>query len=59
MNQFTKNIFLPPSTVFLQVSPGQPQNIYTTAWKITKDVIYDLGLKSMMKVNAYMENIRE
>ena len=34
------------------------QQMYATAWKITQDVIYDLGQFWMMKVNAYGKHQR-
>ena len=37
---------------FHKSEPGQQQNKYAIAWKITKDIIYDLGLKMVMKMNA-------
>jgi hypothetical protein len=42
--------FLP---LFYKSEPGQPQTNYATAWKITNVIIYDLGFKSVIKVNAY------
>jgi hypothetical protein len=35
------------------MTPGQTQKIYATAWKFTKDIIYDLWFKMVMKVNAH------
>jgi len=47
----SQRTFLP---LFYKSNPGQPQKNYATAWKITKNVIYDLGLKSVMKeANPY------
>ena len=42
-----------PSQKMIIMTPGQTQKIYATAWKITKDIIYDLWFKMVMKVNAH------
>ena len=47
---FQQRIFV---SIFPKSEPGRLQKNYATAWKITKDIIYDLGLKMAMKVNAH------
>jgi hypothetical protein len=42
----SQRIFLP---MFHKSEPGHSQQKYTTAWKITKDIIFDL-FKMVMKV---------
>jgi hypothetical protein len=44
--------------MFHKSEPGQPQKNYGTAWKITKDIIFDLFVM-VMKVNATSQKINE